>query len=104
MRHLIAFLAGFLATLLFHQGLLFAFHRAGVSPRPAYVMTPTAPLQVPQVISLAFWGGVWAVALAPLLARWEGSWAWWAAWLVVGAIAPTFVAFFVVLPLKGKPV
>ena len=35
------------------------------------------------------------------LARWEGSWAWWAAWLLVGAIGPTLVALLVVLPLKG---
>jgi hypothetical protein len=99
-----AFLAGFLATLVFHQGLLAILHRAGASPRPAYVMTPTPPLQVPQVISLAFWGGVWAVALLPLLARWDGSWRYWIAWIVAGAIAPSLVALFVVMPLKGKGV
>ena len=104
MSYLAAFVAGFVATLVFHQGLLAILHRAGASPRPAYVMTATPPLGVPQVISLAFWGGVWAVVLLPLLARWEGSWRYWIAWLVAGALGPSMVALFVVLPLKGKPV
>jgi hypothetical protein len=103
-RYLFAFLAGFGSTLTFHQGLLFLLHRAGASPRPAYAMAPTPPFGVPQVLSLAFWGGVWAVALLPLLARWDGSWREWVAWLVAGAIGPTLVALFLVLPLKGKPI
>jgi len=101
---LLAFVAGFVATLVFHQGLLAILHRAGASPRRAYDMQPTAPLRVPQVVSLAFWGGVWAAVLMPLLARWDGSWRYWVAWLVAGALGPSLVALFVVLPLKGKPV
>ena len=101
MRTLLAFVAGFASTLVFHQGLLFLLHRAGASPRPAYATTPTWPLGVPQVISLAFWGGLWGAALVLPLTRWEGSWAWWAAWIVAGAIGPTLVALLLVLPLKG---
>ncbi|HEV8628744.1 MAG TPA: hypothetical protein VGV61_00405 [Thermoanaerobaculia bacterium] len=104
MVYVAAFVAGFVATLVFHQGLLAILHRTGASPRPAYVMTPMPPLGVPQVISLAFWGGLWAVALLPLLARWDGAWSYWIAWLVAGALGPSLVALFVVLPLKGKPV
>lgn len=104
MQYLVAFVAGFLSTLIFHQGLLAILHRVGASPRPAYSMQPVAPFGAPQVISLAFWGGVWAVALLPLLARWEGSWSYWPAWLVAGALGPSVVALFVVLPLKGKGV
>ena len=36
LRYLLAFLAGFLATLVFRQGLLAILHRAGASPRAAY--------------------------------------------------------------------
>ena len=104
MRYLLAFVAGFASTLIFHQGLLWLLHRAGASPRPAYVMKPVPPLGVPFVVSLAFWGGVWAVALLPLLARWNGSWSYWVAWLVAGAVLPSIVALFVVMPLKGMPV
>ena len=104
MRYLIAFVAGFLSTLIFHQGLLAVLHRAGASPRPAYVMKAVPPLGVPQLISLAVWGGVWGAALLPLLARWDSSWGYWVAWLIAGALLPSLVALFVVMPLKGMPV
>jgi hypothetical protein len=103
-KYLLAFVAGFVSTFVFHQGLLWILHHAGASPRPAYVMKPVPPLQVPLVVSLAFWGGVWAVALLPLLARWNGSWQYWVAWLVAGAVLPSIVALFVVMPWKGMPV
>jgi len=103
-RYLLAFVAGFVSTLVFHQGLLWLLHRAGASPRPAYVTKPVPPLGVPFVVSLAFWGGVWAVALLPLLARWNGSWSYSVAWLVAGAVLPSIVALFVVMPLKGMKV
>ena len=104
MRYLLAFVAGFVSTLVFHQGLLWLLHRAGASPRPAYVMKPVPPFGVPFVISVAFWGGVWAMALLPLLARWNGSWSYWLAWLVAGAVLPSIVALLVVMPLKGMKV
>lgn len=96
------FLAGFGATLVFHQGLLGLLHVAGISPLAPFNLTATAPLGVPQVFSLAFWGGVWALALAPLIGRVTGA-RWWAAWIIAGAIAPSAVALFVVFPLKGMP-
>jgi hypothetical protein len=63
-------------------------------------MAPTEPLGIPQVVSLAFWGGIWAIALMPLLRRWTGG-AWIRAWVAAGALAPSAVALFVVFPLKG---
>ena len=103
MSYVVAFVAGVLSTLIFHQGFLAILHAAGAYPRPAYVMTPTPPLGVPQVLSIAFWGGVWAMLLLPLLSRWDAGWPYWVAWMVAGAVGPTLVALFVVLPLKGKP-
>ena len=52
--------------------------------------------------AVLFWGGLWGLALAPLLG-YLGSPAYWVAWIVVGAVALTLVAFFVVPPLKGEP-
>ena len=103
MRYLLSFLAGFLATLVFHQGLLAILHRAGASPRAAYSMAPAGPLHVPQVLSLAFWGGVWGIALWLAVGRWTGA-GFWLAWLVLGALLPSVVALFIVFPLKGQPV
>lgn len=94
------FLAGFGATLIFHQGLLGLLHVAGISPLAPFNMAATAPLGVPQVFSLAFWGGIWALALGPLVGRATGA-RWWAAWIIAGAIAPSVVALFLVFPLKG---
>src|SRR5215210_4479002 len=103
MRYLLAFLAGFLATLVFHQGLLGILHLVGASPRAPYSMAPTGPLHVPQFLSLAFWGGVWGIALWLAVGRWEGT-GYWVAALVFGALLPSLVALFVVFPLKGQPV
>ncbi len=94
------FIAGFIATLIFHQGLLGLLYAAGISPRAPFNLAATAPLGIPQVVSLAFWGGVWAVALAPLLAKLRAS-RWWLGWIVAGAIGPSAVALFIVFPLKG---
>lgn len=96
------FIAGFVATLVFHQGLLGLLYVAGVSPRAPFDLTATAPLGIPQVISLAFWGGIWAVVLAPLLARLKAG-SGWAGWVIAGALGPSIVALFIVFPLKGLP-
>jgi hypothetical protein len=97
MQYLYPFLAGFISTLTFHQGTLFVLHKAGLWPKPPYPMTRTKPLNIPAVISLALWGGVWGIAL----------WAVTHSLLyttLFGAIFPSLVALFVVFPAKGMPV
>jgi hypothetical protein len=99
-----AFLAGFLSTLVFHQGALAILHATGMTPKKPFSMAPTPPLHVPAVFSLAFWGGVWGILLW-LAIRGAGSPALYWVWaFVLGAIAPSIVALFVVFPLKGQPV
>lgn len=95
-----AFVAGFLATVIFHQGLIALLHAAGVIPFAAWSLAPTWPLGVPAVLSLAFWGGVWGLVLWLFLRRRRGS-AYWLTALAVGAVGPTAVALLVVFPLKG---
>ena len=102
MAHAKAFLAGFLSTLVFHQGLLAILHGAGATPRRPWVMAPTPPFGIPSVISLAFWGGVWGVALWLMIRGATGARRWLLA-VVLGAVLPTLVALLVVLPLKGMP-
>jgi len=63
MNYLKAFIAGFVSTLVFHQGVLWLLYTGGFSPRAPWNMTPVPPLNAPAVISLAFWGGVWGVVL-----------------------------------------
>ena len=100
MIHLKSFIAGFLSTLIFHQGLVALLAVIGVIGGGAYNLSPTEPLGVPAVISLAFWGGVWGIVLWLLVRASHGLKRWvWA--VVVGAIGPTAVALLVVFPLKG---
>ena len=102
-RALLAFAAGFLATLLFHQPLLWLLHAAGFTERTPYNMKPVPPLHVPSVISLAFWGGVWGIIMILALSKaWKGS-AYYLLATVFGAILPTLAAWFISAPLHGQP-
>jgi hypothetical protein len=91
--------------LIFHQGLWYIFNQVGVIPldRPAWAMDSTPPFEIPAVLSKAFWGGLWGLVLTSILMHLDGM-SYWAAWIVLGAVALTAVAFFVVPPLKGQPI
>jgi hypothetical protein len=98
----VGFLSGAISVLVFHQGAAALLHALGLTPGAPYSMTPTAPWGIPQVGSLAFWGGVWGIAFAALLGRLDRG-ALVVASVFLGAVLPTLVAWFVVAPLKGQP-
>lgn len=98
----VGFLSGAVSVLVFHQGTVALFHLLELTGRQPYSLQATPPWGVPQVWSLAFWGGVWGVLLAASLARLQGA-RLLAAAAAFGAILPTLVAWFVVAPLKGQP-
>lgn len=98
-----AFVAGFLATLIFHQGLFAVFYLAGAVPAAPFNLTPVPPLGVPSVVSLAFFGGLWGVAIWAIAGRLNGA-LYWLGHIVLGAIGPTAVAMLVVFPMKGLAV
>lgn len=102
MEYIKAFVAGFVSTLVFHQGALAALYAAGYSPKAPFAMTATAPFKVPAVVSLAFWGGLWGIALW-LAIRGLPEVRYWVVAVVLGALGPSLVALFVVFPLKGMP-
>ena len=102
MKWLKWFIAGTLAVPLGHQIALWLLNVAGVVSRAPYAMTPTKPFGVPSVVSLSFWGGVWGIILGLILARTQRAKFWLLA-IVIGAVAPTLVAVFVVAPIKGMP-
>ena len=68
-----AFLAGFLSTMIFHQGLLQIFYLTHRVAKPAWNLQAVPPLGVPSVVSLAFWGSIWGVALWWMLGRSRGA-------------------------------
>jgi hypothetical protein len=96
-----AFLAGFIAVLVFHQGAWALFRAAGKAPAPAWSMARLPPLGVPQVISSAFWGGLWGIVLAFIVPA--SGLGYWPGWIVLGALLTSMVALLVVFPLKGRP-
>jgi len=98
-----AFLCGGAAVLILHQGALAALYLAGLTALAPYQLAPTQPWNVPQLWSLACWGGAWGIVLAATLRRFTGG-GLVVASVVFGAIFPTLVAWFVVAPLKGQPV
>lgn len=100
MNMLRAFAGGFVATLLFHQGVLALLHMADPNVPAPFVMTATAPLGVPAVVSLAFWGGVWGIPIWLLIHKASGAMYWTKA-AVLGALGPSLLALAVVFPLKG---
>ena len=95
-----AFVAGFVSTLVFHQGLLAFLYNSGRTPREPYVMSGVPPFGVPAVISLAFFGGLWGIVLWAVIRKLRGV-SYFVNALVIGAIAPSMVALFIVFPLKG---
>ncbi len=101
----LGFIAGFAATLIFHQSVWYLLMQADIIPagRSAWPMDPIAPLGVPNIISKAFWGGLWGAALTFALGHLRGL-AYWLAWIAVGALALTLVAFFVVPHLQAQPI
>lgn len=104
-RIAIVFAAGFLAVLLGHQPMVAALSALGLAPAgfAPYSFDPVPPLGVPSVISKAFWGGLWAILLDLILARSSGL-TYWLGWIILGAVALSLVAIFVVPQLKGLPV
>ncbi|MBD2056106.1 hypothetical protein H6F88_08760 [Oculatella sp. FACHB-28] len=99
-----AFAAGFIAVLVFHQGVLALLYSINFSSRAPYSIDPTQPFGIPQVWSLSFWGGVWGLILAAISPYLPGDRRYWFATFLFGAIVPTLVTFFIVAPLKGQPI
>jgi hypothetical protein len=102
---ILSFIAGFLATLIFHQGARFVLYQIHLIPpeRPPWPLDPVPPFGVPSVISKAFWGGVWGAALAPLLDRFRGA-TYWMSRILVGGILLSLTGIYLVTSMKGQPI
>lgn len=102
-KYAIGFIAGFIATLLFHQPALATLNALGLVKAGVYSMQATQPIGVPVVVSLSFWGGVWGLIFVALEGKFPKGVAYWLAAFVFGALVPTLVAWFVIAPIKGLP-
>ncbi len=102
-RLFFGFIAGFFATLIFHQLMLGLLWLIGLSPFRPFSMAETHPFGVPAVFSLALWGGVWGMAYALTEGGFPARAGYWVIAFLFGAVLPSLVALVVVLPLKGRP-
>jgi tetrahydromethanopterin S-methyltransferase subunit C len=101
MRAFLGFIAGAIAVLTFHQGLIAAMHAVGWVPFAAYRTTPVPPFGIPGIVSNCFWAGLYGAVFGVALPRF--TWPAWACGLVLGLIA-VLVGWFIVAPLKGNPI
>ncbi len=97
-RAVLGFIAGALAVMTFHQGMIGALHAAGYISSTPFPMGAVPPLGIPQIVDYCFWGGVWGVLYGLLLPWLPGP--DWLRGIVLGVIAG-LTGLFVVAPLKG---
>ncbi|HVN70446.1 MAG TPA: hypothetical protein VMU10_00370 [Desulfomonilia bacterium] len=100
---LMGFIAGFFATLIFHQLALAALWSAYIAPFPPFSMAATYPFHIPAMLSLAFWGGIWGIVFAWIDFLFPRNSGYWAGAFLFGAVFPSLFALLLVLPLKGAP-
>ena len=102
-RAIIGFLAGFLATLTFHQLVILALPLLGINAFPAYALRAIPPLGIPLFINLAFWGGVWGILFVFIVNRFPKSIHPWLAGALFGILLPTLAGWTIIAALKGQP-
>ena len=102
MRLFLGFIAGAIAVLTFHQGMIAALHAAFPvwAPFAPYRTTPVPPFAVPAIVSNCFWGGVWGALFGLVLPRLR--WPLWLCGIILGLLAAV-AGWFIVAPLKGLP-
>jgi len=97
------FIAGFIATLIFHQLLLTLFWGVGFASLKPFNMDPVYPFGLPSIISFSFWGGVWGIIFVLIHNKFSIIGNYWLISFLFGAIIPSIIALLIVLPLKGRP-
>jgi hypothetical protein len=97
------FLAGALAVVTFHQGMVFLLNSVGLIQSRVYALHGVPPFGVPTLLNQMFWGGLWGLlfaAITDILPRWPllllGC--------TFGVLGPVLASWFVVAPLKGLPI
>ena len=101
MRAFLGFVAGALAILTFHQGLVEALHLLGLAPQAAFRTTPVMPLNVPTIVSLCFWGGLYAMVFNIIRPHLRVP--LWLCGLGLGLVSAA-ISMIIIAPIKGNPI
>ncbi len=94
------FIAGALGVLIVMQLAWLILYMVGILPIAPFPMNATRPLGVPQIISMAFWGGLWGVVYALFADRAAGGRPEWMLGVMLG-VAASLVQFFIVPLIAG---
>ncbi len=96
-----AFIAGLVATLTFHQAAVRLLADAMALPVKPWNMAPNA-YGAPSVLALAFWAGIWGIALCAVIRsqRWTPALIWGA---LLGAVLPSLWSWTVLAALHSRP-
>src|SRR4051812_43073004 len=71
---LTGFIAGAISVLIFHQGAFALLNLSGLAHHGIYSTQATAPLGIPAIWSITFWGGVWGLVFAAIFrGLWGGA-------------------------------
>ena len=97
----LAFIAGFLATVLFHQTAIWLLTLVLPFPFTPWNMA-TNDYGLPRVVALALWAGVWAVPLC-LLIRARPALPAMATGAVLGSLIPSLWGWTVIAAMRGGP-
>ena len=103
-RALFGFIAAAISVLTFHQAMWEALHLLalpGLGMPPPYPTDPVAPLGVPRILNLCFWGGLYGIVFSLVLPRLTPP--PWLCGLGLGVIA-VVVGMLLVPAVKGLPV
>ena len=87
MRGFLGFIAGAIAVLTFHQGMIALLHALTPEwvPFYPYRTLPVPPFGIPAVVSNCFWGGLWGAAFGMLMTRF--TWPLWLCGIALGCVA-----------------
>jgi len=94
----LGFIAGAIAVVTVHEIINFILLQAGLFPRVPWSMQPAAYTGVPQIVSDAFWGGVWGVIFVLLYGVLPGGGPT-VKGLIFGIIGPAIIGVFILVPL-----
>lgn len=95
---LLGFVAGAIAVVTAHEIINYILLKLGMFPRVPWSLESAAVTGVPQIISDAFWGGVWGIVFAALYAMLPGDGPTLKG-LIFGVIGPALLGVFILVPL-----
>lgn len=98
---IIGFIAGVIAVVTVHQGIVYLLNQQGIIPVKPWNMAGVPPWGVPTIINNIFWGGLWGALFSLIHDKLPGG-ALWLKGLIYGLII-VVLSNWILLPfIKGQ--